>query len=357
MRILLTADPELPVPPQLYGGIERIIDFLARGLRQRGHWVGLLAHRDSACPVDALLPWPGLSSRSPRDSLANSLALGRALQQLQPDLVHSFSRLQYLLPLLPLGLPKVMSFQRQPTPRTVRWASRLGGDRLHFTGCSEHICRQGRSAGGQWTAIPNGVDLASYRFQPRVAADAPLVFLSRLESIKGVHWAIAAAQQTGRRLQIAGNRVTSPAGDAYWEQQIFPHLNDRITYIGPVNDVQKNDLLGQAAGLIVPIQWDEPFGIVFAEALACGTPVIACPRGALPEIVRPGREGFLVTTQEEAAMAVAQLDQIDRRTCRDRAEQCFSAEVIVAQYEQLYRDRLSVRAEIGLNGADRGMAH
>lgn len=338
MRILLTADPELPVPPTLYGGIERIIDFVARGLKERGHTVGLVAHRDSICPVDRLFPWPGLQSQSLSDTVMNTTTLWRSVQQFQPDILHSFSRLQYLLPLLPQSLPKVMSYQRQPTPKTVGMAAKLGGNNLSFTGCSEHICRQGRLAGGTWTSVHNGIELERYQFQAHVSNDAPLVFLSRLEQIKGVHNAIAVAKATGRRLLIAGNRVSSPEGEAYWQTEIAPHLDkDGIEYVGPVNDVQKNELLGQAAAMIVPIEWDEPFGIVFAEALACGTPVISSPRGALPEIVRPGVDGFLVKSIDEAIAAVRQLETIDRQNCRERAETHFAANVIVDHYEALYR--------------------
>jgi glycosyltransferase involved in cell wall biosynthesis len=251
--------------------------------------------------------------------------------------LHSFSRLQYLLPLLPGNLPKIMSYQRQPTMRTVSWASRLGGKYLTFTGCSEHIAQQGRQASGRWHSIHNGIELDRYVFQPQVKADAPLVFLSRLERIKGVHQAIAIALATSQRLLIAGNRVSSPEGEHYWQTVIAPHLNHAgIEYIGPVNDQQKNQLLGQAAAMIVPIEWDEPFGIVFAEALACGTPVISSPRGALPEIVRSGIDGFLVNSTDEAISAIQQLAQIDRHHCRERAESCFSAAVIVDQYESLY---------------------
>ena len=338
MNILLTADPELPVPPTLYGGIERIIDLLIEGLRQRGHRVGLVAHRGSTCAVDAFYPWSGLSSQSPGDTLRNTATLWQAVQRFQPDVLHSFSRLQYLLPLLPTALPKVMSYQRQPTGRTVGLAAKLAGTSLTFTGCSEHICRQGRPAGGQWHPIHNCVQLEKFTFQPQVAEDAPLVFLSRLDPIKGAHNAIAAAQQARRRLLIAGNRIDTPAGNAYWESQIAPHLGkDGIEYIGPVDDRQKNELLGQAAAMVVPIEWDEPFGIVFAEALACGTPVISTPRGSLPEIVRPGVDGFLVKSVEAAVEAIAQLSTLQRWDCRQRVIHHFSAEAIVGQYEALYR--------------------
>jgi len=340
MRLLITADPELPVPPTLYGGIERIIDLLVRGLRANGHTVGLVAHPDSTCPVDRFFPWTGSQSQNLWDAMRNTATLGSAVQQFQPDVLHSFSRLIYLLPLLTTPLPKIMSYQRRPTSRPVQWAAKLAGKSLNFTGCSEHICRQGRQAGGVWHAIHNCVELEKYTFQPTVAADAPLVFLSRVERIKGAHMAIAAARQANRRLLIAGNQVNTHEGQQYWNTEIAPHLGkDGIEYVGAVNDVQKNQLLGQAVAMIVPIEWDEPFGIVFAEALACGTPVISCPSGALPEIVRQGVDGYLVNDLDEACTAIKSLTQINRSQCRQRAEQHFSAEVIIQRYEQLYQSR------------------
>ena len=266
--------------------------------------------------------------------------LRAAVTVFKPDLVHSFSRLFYLgALLLRHRLPKVMSFQREPSGRTVRWAARLAGRSLVFTGCSEAISLRGRQRGGHWETIHNFVDLASYEFSPTVPDDAPLVFLSRIERIKGAHTAIAACRQAGRRLILAGNHADDDSEHGrYWREEIVPHLgHDGVEYVGPVDDVQKNRLLGQAAAMIVPIEWEEPFGIVFAEALACGTPVISCPRGALPEIVRPGVDGFLVRDAEEAAAGIAQLTGLDRADCRARAESCFSKEVIVGQYEALYQ--------------------
>ena len=131
------------------------------------------------------------------------------------------------------------------------------------------------------------------------------------------------------------------------EYHDFPHYirsaeiepwigREGIEYVGPVDDAQKNVLLGGARAMVVPIQWDEPFGIVFAEALACGTPVISCPRGALPEIVRPGIEGFLIRSIEEGCEAVSRLATIDRAACRRRAEDHFSPAAVVARYLGLY---------------------
>jgi glycosyltransferase involved in cell wall biosynthesis len=228
---------------------------------------------------------------------------------------------------------------REPTRRTVRLGAVLANGSLSFTGCSD----EGRRAGGEWRAIHNCVDTNFYRLQSKVANDAPLVFLSRVEGIKGAHTAIAVARPTGRRLIIAGNHADSEPELDYWTREILPKLGGSIEYVGPVDDSQKIELLGQAAAMIVPIEWNEPFGIVFAEALACGTPIISCPRGALPEIVRPGVDGFLVNSLEEACEAVANLDKIDRATCRKRAEDNFSVPVAAAQYERLYEECIAGR--------------
>jgi glycosyltransferase involved in cell wall biosynthesis len=257
--------------------------------------------------------------------------------------LHSFSRILYILPIIRSALPKIMSYGREPTPRTVYLGAALANGSLSFTGCSEYICRRGRRAGGMWRTIYNFVDTNLYRFQAKVRDDAPLVFLSRVERIKGAHTAIAVARRTGRRLIIAGNHAATGLEFDYWTREIAPQLSSGVEYVGPVDDTQKNALLGEAAAIIVPIEWNEPFGLVFAEALACGTPVISCPRGALPEIVRPGTDGFLVNTLEEACDAVVNLGKINRNACRQRVEERFSAPVIAAQYEQLYHERIAER--------------
>ena len=338
MRLLLTADPEIEVPPTTYGGIERIVDVLVRRLRAEGHQVALVARKGSTCPADEIFAWPGEHSQSIVDTLLNMWTLRRAVRTFKPDLIHSFSRIAYLLPHLRRSIPIVMSYQRDPTPRTVGLATRLAAPNvLTFTGCSEYIAGVGRPSGGTWHGIPNFTDTDALAFSPSVGVDAPLVFLSRVESIKGAHWAIEIARRTKRRLIIAGNHAEAgPEGD-YWRQQIEPQIGrDGIEYVGPVDDVQKSALLGQAQAMVVPIQWNEPFGIVFAESLACGTPVISCPRGALPEIVRPGIDGFLIQTIEQGCEAVAKLGTIDRAVCRRRAEDHFSPRAVVARYVDLY---------------------
>ncbi|MGE3298561.1 MAG: glycosyltransferase [Porticoccaceae bacterium] len=338
MRILISADPFLPVPPRLYGGIERVIDGLVQGLRAAGDEVALLAHAESTCAVSQRFAWREVQPQSPGQHLRCIVDFRRAVGEFRPDLVHSFSRLAYLLSRSPRGLPKLMSYQRAPSPRTVTWSSRLAGRSLQFTGCSEYIAGLGRCAGGNWSALPNFIDPEVMRFVPAVAPDAPLLFLSRVESIKGADTAIAIARGSGRRLVIAGNAPEHGAEADWFQREVLPSIDgEQVRYVGAVDDTQKNALLGAAAAMLVPIRWDEPFGIVFAESLACGTPVISCPRGALPEIVETGRHGFLVQDVTEGIAAVARIGEIDRAQCRARALSHFSAAAVVPQYRRLYQ--------------------
>jgi len=338
MRILLTADPELPVPPVGYGGIERIVDALVRRYVSLGHQVGLVAHPASTSDASRRFPWSGAASRGALVTLRNALALRRAAAKFKPDMLHSFSRLAYLAPLLPQRLPKLMSYQRHTGGRQIALAARIAGPSLRFSGCSEFICQMGRPWGGMWQAIPNFVEPDRYDFVAQVPPDAPLVFLGRVESIKGPDLAIAIARAAGRRLLLAGNRAERGPEREFWDTKIAPHLgHDGVEWIGEVNDAQKNELLGRATALLVPIQWDEPFGIVFAEALACGTPVLTCRRGATPEIIDEGRTGFFIIGADDGAAAVRRVSELDRAACRREAETRFSVAVCASQYLALYQ--------------------
>lgn len=351
MRIAITADPIIPVPPELYGGIERVVDFLVRGLVERGHEVTLFAHPDSKVPA-RLLPYgmPPHWGWWPR--LGELWQVGSKLWRMrnQFEIVHSFGRLAALLPVLPCRrLVKIQSYQRDRVPwRSVRIATQLAGKSVCFTGCSTSMYRERNSQGrfgGKWRTIFNGVDLTKYQFQPAVAPDAPVVFLGRLERIKGVHNAIAIARAAGRRLIIAGNTVKSGPDMKYFDDEIAPHIDGRLVeYIGPVNDQKKNELLGRSAALLMPIEWEEPFGIVMVEALACGTPVIAFPRGSVPEVVRNGFNGFNCGTVPEAASAVERLREIKRCDCRGDVEKRFAQNIIVDGYESLYKELLEARS-------------
>jgi glycosyltransferase involved in cell wall biosynthesis len=303
----------------------------------------VVALPESTVTADYLKGWPHVRPKTARGFIENTATLLRAIKEYRPDVIHSFSRLGYLLPVLLTKIPKVMSYQLSVRGYHVGVAASTARS-LIFTGCSEFVANMGRKRGGNWYVVPNFVDTERYDWTVDVSADAPLIFLSRVGSDKGAHVAVEVAKRTGRRLLIAGNHADSGPERSYWDNLIAPELGQNgIEHVGPVDDSAKCALLSSASALIVPIQWDEPFGIVFAEALACGTPVISCPRGALPEIIRNGVEGFLVNSVSEACDAVTKIQQIDRAACRRRAVNEFSSAVAVRRYESIYETFSSVQ--------------
>lgn len=337
MRLLLTADPEIPVPPSTYGGVQLLVAQWVKELRSRGHQVAVMAHRDSRVECDGLFPWPADDSRGAGNIVRNAFALRRAARDFRAELVHSSSRLLYTWPLLRAGRPVVMTYHRVPGRRQIALARQLG-PRLAFTGVSEFITALGRHGGGDWTCVPNGVDLTQLTFRGTVPEDAPLLYLSRIDADKGAHLAIRIAQRAGQRLVLAGNHSADAAAAAYWRERVEPHIDGRlVSYVGPVGGKEKDRLLGSARALLVPTQCDEAFGLVFAEALACGTPAIGSRRGAVPELIEEGRTGFLIEGIEDGAAAVQRVGQIVRADCRHAAESRLSILSSVDRYETLYR--------------------
>jgi glycosyltransferase involved in cell wall biosynthesis len=339
-RIALTADPELPVPPPLYGGIERIIDVLARGLVARGHEVTVFAHPESTT-AGRLVPWPGRASRSKFDTVRNAAALARHVFTGNFDLVHSFSRIAYLMPFLPASIPKLMTYQRPIAARSVKLGHALSRGTLWFSAISRQMM-QGVSTIGDWRLVFNGVQLSVYDFIANVASDAPLVFLGRIEEIKGPHLAIEIARRVQMPLVIAGNIAAEHR--EWFDANIAPHIDGTsVIYLGPVDDVAKNSLLGRARALLMPVLWDEPFGIVMAEAMACGTPVLGLARGAVPEIVEDNVTGFLAYDIDGLVSAAKRIGEIDRAACRTRVERLFSDKAIIEDYISIYAEMIAAR--------------
>lgn len=341
LRILLAMDPFIRVPPEHYGGIERVIASLADGLHRRGHEVTLWAAPGSRI-LGALEPF-GREGEWTRWSNIRNVAVLTARFWRQPgrfDLVHNFGRLAYLVGVLRWDLPKVQTYMRSVNPHNMRLVRRLGGRRLRYTAVSAAIRETGLVGGGDWTVIYNcaPVDQFSARTDVDPAA-APLVFLGRLERCKGAHTAIAVARLLKRPLEIAGNVSCLPHEREYFRREIEPAIDGALVkYVGPVDNARKSKLLGGAAALLLPIDWEEPFPVVLPEALLCGTPVIAFRRGGVPEGIAHGRTGFLCDTPEEMAAMVGRLPEIDRAACRAEGERRFSDGAIVDAYECLYQE-------------------
>ena len=339
MRILLIMDPLIAVPPRHYGGIERVVADLADELVHRGHEVTLWAAPGSH--IDGALEPFGHEGEWTRWSNARNTAVLTARFLRRPgayDVVHNFGRLVYLTTVLSRNVPKVQTYMRRVNPDNMRRASSLGARRLHYTAVSAAIADTGKPGGGDWSVIYNCA--SPERYTCRTDTDprtAPLVFLGRLERCKGAHSAIEVARRLNRRLIIAGNLSTLPEEREYFHSTIEPAIDGQlVSYIGPVDDRQKDELLGSAAAFLLPIEWLEPFPVVLPEALLCGTPVVAFRQGGVPEGIDHGRTGFVCDTVDEMVAAIGRLDEIDRAECRAEGGRRFSTKTIVDDYERLY---------------------
>jgi len=340
MRVLLLMDPFIPVPPRHYGGIERVIADLADALTERGHQVTLWAGPGSA--TRAALETFGEEGEWTRwSNVRNTATLSARFirDDGRFDIIHNFGRLAYLSVVFRWPVPKVQTYMRTINPENMRKAARLGARRLHFTAVSAAIRDTGAPGGGDWSVIYNCADPARYTFRADTdASKAPLVFLGRLGRCKGPHTAIDVARKLNRRLIIAGNISPVAEEQKFFEDVVAPRIDGSlVTYIGPVDDVQKNALLGGAAAMLMPIEWEEPFPVVLPESLLCGTPVIAFRRGGVPEGIEDGATGFNCDTLDQMCAAVGRLGEIDRANCRAEAERRFSGRAITDDYEALYR--------------------
>jgi len=340
VRILLVMDPFIKVPPDHYGGIERVVADVANGLAAGRHDVTLWAAPGSKVNgrVDAF----GVEGEWSRWSNArNTLTLTARFMSgaHRFDVVHNFGRLAYLSSILARDIPKVQTYMRPVTPRNMRLAARLGARRLHYTAVSAAIRDTGQPGGGDWSVIYNCAVPERYPFVASTnAADAPLVFLGRLDRCKGVHHAITVAERLRRKLVIAGTISPLPHERAYFERELAPRIDGAlVSYIGPVDDEGKRALLGGAAAMLMPIEWEEPFPVVLPESMLCGTPLIAFRRGGVPEGIEHGRTGFLCDSVDEMAALVPQLTTIDRAAVRAEAMRRFSEAAVVGAYERLYQ--------------------
>ncbi|HMJ47826.1 MAG TPA: glycosyltransferase, partial [Ferruginibacter sp.] len=252
------------------------------------------------------------------------------------DLIHNFGRLAYLLPVLNNRVKKIMTYGRIVRGRNISFINKLPHKNILFTAPSNWCVSTGNTA-GQWFTVYNAIDFSLYTIREDVDENAPLIFLSRIEKLKGAHEAIKVALATGNKLIIAGNISTLPEEKEYFKKEIEPYIDGtRIEYVGTLDDAGKNKYLGMAKAMIFPAKTDEAFGMVMAEAMACGTPVIAYNHSAMPEVVTDGLTGYIVNTHEEMVQAVSKIATLNRKQVREIAEKRFDVKVVAQNYLALF---------------------
>lgn len=331
MKIAILSPIAWRTPPRHYGPWEQVVSWLTEGLVQEGVEVTLYATADSqtrAC-LRAVAPRPYAEDNSLDPKVWECLHIAALFEEAQRyDLIHNHFD---FLPLSYTGLvqtPVVTTIHGFSSPKILPVYQKYNR-RVHYVSISD----ADRSPALDYCAtIYHGIPLEEYPFSGEPGRY--LLFFGRIHPDKGTAEAIQLARQVGLPLIIAGIIQDHD----YFDQFVAPYLdNEQIKYIGSVGPAEKGALLGGAMALLHLINFDEPFGLSVVEAMACGTPVIACNRGSMPELIRDGETGFLVERPEEAPARLARLKDLPRRRCRAHVEANFSVEVMVRRYLELYR--------------------
>ncbi len=334
MRIAQVAPLQVAVPPRQYGGTERLIHNLTETLVQMGHEVTLFATGDSQTSAQLIAPVPEAFNFNPAiDARAYQMAmLAEVYRQADRfDIIHSHMD-YYALPFA----------EHSATPTVTTLHGRLDlpeYERIYYTYRAMPYISISKSQQAQlpemnWVGtVHHSVDVASFTFYPEKGDY--LAFVGRISPEKRPDRAIEVAKLTGIPLKIAAK--VDPADRAYFEEQIKPLMqHPLIEFVGEVDEMGKREIMGKALALLMPIDWPEPFGMVFIEALACGTPVLTCPCGSVPELLQDGVTGYIRRTVEELAEAALKVHEISRAACRRYAATRFDNRRLARDYLRMY---------------------
>lgn len=338
MRIAMVSPLEMRVPPIAYGGTELVVSLLTEELVRRGHDVTLFASGDSITSARLVSICPHFLRGTKRNrSILNMLNVMSCVERAEDfDIIHNHTTFEGM---------SIACLSKRPVLTTLH--GDLNGDWLllfdryrgwyNTISCSAKTLLPDKE--GFVGVIYNAIDVKSYPFNDS-AREPFLLFLSRISHEKGPHIAIEVARRTGRRLVIAGNVDT--VDEEFFRTRILPEADgDQIQYIGEADYHRKRELLAQACCLLAPITWEEPFGLFFIEAMACGTPVVTFKRGSAPEVVRHGKTGFVASALDEMVEAVGRVQEIDPRRCRQHVEWNFDVPRLADDYLRAYERVIS----------------
>lgn len=343
LRIGVIAPPWLTVPPDGYGGTEVLIDSLCRGLRAGGHDVHLFASGDSTCPVSLHFAndrAPGIDIGGSAVEIDHVIAAYREFDGF--DIIHDHTTAGPFVGRAMTSTPIVTTNHNRFVRPFVTGFAALAPEIPTIAISHHHASTAGSVPVG--AVIHHGIDPADYPVGTGSGGYA--LFLGRMTETKGALRAIHAAVAAGTMIYLAG-KARAPEEISYLEEHIRPFLGSSVHYLGEIDSAGKLELLSGAACLINPIAWDEPFGMVMIEALACGTPVVALRYGAAPEIVEDGVTGLLVGTEAELVPALHAVATLDRRACRAAVEGHFSVGRMVAEHIEFYRRVIACRQRDG----------
>jgi glycosyltransferase involved in cell wall biosynthesis len=340
LRVAMLAPPWITVPAAGYGGVESVVSTLTEALVARGHDVTLFCAPGSvsSAKVQTLLarPHPDEIERSlyEVDHVAQAFdRIDAASGAERFDVIHDHCGFTALAMANRIDTPLVHTLHGPFTAETAAFYARHG-HKAALVGISHAQLASAPAGLDPIGSIPNPIDLREWPLQ-EFKGDY-LLWIGRMTPEKGPQRAIAAARAVDVPLVLAG--VIQPGQQAFFDREVAPHLDgDRVRFVGEVTGSAKRLLFARARGLLMPIRWDEPFGMVMIEALACGTPVIAFREGAAREIVVDGKTGFLVDSERGMADAVGQLPRIRARDCREWVSENCDVEVVAADYERAYR--------------------
>ncbi|NUT38697.1 MAG: glycosyltransferase family 4 protein [Thermoactinospora sp.] len=345
LRIAMIAPPWEEVPPRAYGGVEQMLADLITGLSRRGHEVTLVGAGSADVPAKFLVTYPVAPSSRIGESLPEVLHAAQAwrvLEGLPADIVHDHS----------LAGPLTAPARATPTVVTCHGpsAGELGdvyralGEHIGLVAVSD--AQRALAPDLNWIAtVHNALDVTSFPFSEH--KEDWVLWLGRFSPGKAAHLAIDAARVAGRRIVLAG-KLTEPSERAYFEEHIRPRLGPDAEYVGEAGAGRKRELLAAARCMVFPIQWEEPFGMVVIEAMACGTPVVAIGRGAVPEIVVDGVTGFVLREADELPGAIEAAGRLDPYACRAHVERHFGLGAMAAAYEAVYRRMLAAPRPVRL---------
>jgi glycosyltransferase involved in cell wall biosynthesis len=320
--------------------VESVVSALTEALVRRGHAVTLFCAPGSVSRANLVTLLEGPHPDEIERSLYEVDHVARAFDEIDVaadgdpfDIVHDHCGFTGMAMANRLGTPLVHTVHGPFTAETAAFYARHG-HKATLVGISRAQLASAPAGLGLIASIPNPIDVRAWPLQER--KDDYLLWIGRMTPEKGPHRAIRAAAAVDAPLVLAG--VIQPGQQAFFDSEVAPHIDgDRVRFVGEVGGSVKRSLFAHARGLLMPIRWDEPFGMVMVEALACGTPVIAFREGAARELVLEGKTGFLVADEREMADAIGQLPRIASRDCRAWVSQHCDVEVVAAAYERTYR--------------------